>query len=115
VPKFTLFLSLFFVTFAVGASGVWLNDNNRAWLAKLHLPNFEKFSGPSLFEKFTQPMPVNHQAPDWSKYQFQDLSKTWPPPNFTPPKIQISPPRIPQMPPIRTPYVPPPLPMRFGR
>jgi hypothetical protein len=108
VPKFALFLSLFLVTFALGAGGVLVNDS-RTWLSNWHIPRFGKFTGPS----FT--MPHNYQAPDWSKYQVQDLSKTWSAQNFTVPKIQISPPRMPQMPPIRMPYVPPPPPMRFGR
>ncbi len=112
MAKFTLFLSLFLVTFALGAGGVLLNDS-RTWLAHLHMPRFEKFTGTS----FT--MPHNYQAPDWSKYPVQDFSKTtWPGQNFTMPKMQIPPPRMPQMPqipPIRVPYVPPPPRMHFGR
>jgi hypothetical protein len=103
LQRFQLFLSLFFGTFFIGASGVWLYDN-RGWLRHefdrvIARPSFKLSTGP-ISGIPTEPLIKLPSNSDWQK--------NWTPPSITVPQFKFSPPRIPPIPQVPMPRVPPP-------
>jgi hypothetical protein len=105
-----LFLSLFFATFLTGAGGVWLYDN-RDWLGH----QFNRMTTRPQFKIPSGPIPGLPMEPAVKLDTNMDWHKNWQRQNFNVSQFKFTPPKIPQIPQISVPRMPPPPPMRIRR